>query len=97
MPERPRLRFASLARRRHVIRYSSIVGFYELIGAERRPDTHLASTGHAHVDPDVAVAITILDKVFKPNLHDRLTLLGRDLIPRVHRRIIARERSECCV
>jgi hypothetical protein len=58
-----RLRFAGLPWRLHMIRYSSIVGSYELIGAEWRLDPHLASTGHAHIDADIPVAITILDKV----------------------------------
>jgi hypothetical protein len=50
------------------------------------------------MDADIAVAITILDKVLEPNLHDRRrTVLSRDLIPRVHRRIIARECSKRCV
>jgi len=53
-----------------MIRYSSIVGCHEFIGAEYRLDPHLASTGHAYVHADITVAITILDKILEANLHD---------------------------
>ena len=39
-----------------------------------------APSRYADVDANIAVAITILDKLLEPNLHD--ALLGRDLIPR---------------
>ena len=77
-----------------MILYSSIVSRDELVSAEGSLYPHLGSARHAHVEPDVAVAITILDKVLQTNLHDRLALLGRDLIPRVHGRVIARECSK---
>src|SRR6476646_2749146 len=69
MPERPRLGFAGLPRSPHMIRYRSIVCRDALVGAEVSPDPRLGSARHAHVEPDVAVPVAILDEVPEPNLH----------------------------
>jgi hypothetical protein len=52
-----------------MIRYRSIICRDELVGAEASPDPRFGSARHAHVEPDVAVPVAILDEVPEPNLH----------------------------
>ena len=81
-----------------MIRYSGVVSRNEILGTEGNLYPHLSSAGYTYVEPDIAMTITILDKMLEPNAHDRLTPLGcRDLIPRVRGSVIARESGKSFV